>query len=91
MMSAEQEKTEDFPVIYANFARLTHGPLEFLVDFKRSSPEQPDPNRSEPLVRVVLHPAVAKAFLRALEENIRNYEQNFGEIPAPPRHPSVVH
>jgi len=85
-----EEPTESFPVIYANFARITHGPLEFLLDFKRSSPEQPDPNKSQPLIRVVLHPAVAKSFLHALDENIRNYEKNFSEIPEPPRHP-VVH
>lgn len=90
-MPSEEEPTESFPVVYANFARLTHGPLEFLVDFKRSSPEQPDPNKSQPLVRIILHPAVAKSFLRALEENIRNYEQNFSTIPEPPGHPPVVH
>jgi hypothetical protein len=79
-----EEPTETFPVVYVNFARITHGPLEFLLDFKRSTPEQPDPNKSQPLVRVILHPVVAKSFVRALEEN-------FGEIPEPPHAPPVVH
>lgn len=90
-MASEEEFAEKFPVVYANFARITHGPLEFLLDFKRSSPEQPDPNKSLPLVRLVLHPVIAKSLVRALDENIRNYEQNFGEIPEPPRQQSVVH
>lgn len=90
-MALEEEPTEEFPVVYANFARLTHGPLEFLIDFKRSTPEHPDPNKSQPLIRIILHPVVAKSFLHALDENIRNYEKNFGVIPEPPRHPSVLH
>jgi len=73
---------EQFPVIYANFARIVHGPLEFLVDFKRSNPEQPDPEQGDPLVRIVLTPQIAKAFLLALQENIRNYEAAHGELPA---------
>jgi len=72
---------EDFPVIYANFARIMHGQLEFLLDFKRSTPEQPDPEQGPPLVRIVLTPPIAKAFLRALEENVRNYEASFGQLP----------
>jgi len=87
----EEEPREPFPVIYVNFARITHGPLEFLLDFKRSTPEQPDPNKSQPLVRIILHPVVAKSFLHALEDNIRNYEKNFGAIPEPPRQPPIVH
>lgn len=75
---------EQFPVVYANFARIVHGPLEFLVDFKRSTPEQPDPEQSEPLVRIILTPAIAKAFLKALEENVHNYESQFGALPAGP-------
>ncbi len=90
-MPSDKQPFEGFPVIYANFARLTHGPLEFLIDFKRGSPEHPDPNPSPPLVRIILHPVVAKSFLRALEENVGNYEKAFGEIPEPPHGPPMVH
>ena len=35
---------------------------------------------------------IAKAFRDALAENVRRYEQKFGEIPAPPQGSgSVVH
>jgi hypothetical protein len=81
----------DFPVIYANFARITHGPLEFLIDFKRSSPEQPNADETAPLVRIVLHPAIAKSFLRALQENVSRYESTFGVIGEPPAPQASVH
>jgi hypothetical protein len=81
----------EFAVIYANFARIMHGPLEFLIDFKRGSPEQPNPDQNPPLVRIVLHPSIAKSFLRALEENIGRYETAFGVIPEPPAAEPSVH
>ena len=91
MMSADEEKFEGFPVIYANFARLTHGPLEFLIDFKRSSPEQPDANQAQPLVRIVLNPVIAKSFLQALQDNIAKYEAKIGPIPEPEGQTPSVH
>jgi len=87
---ARERPQDDFPVIYSNFARITHGPLEFLVDFKRSSPEQPDANEAEPLVRIVLNPVIAKSFLHALQDNVAKFEANVGPIPEPDaQHPSV--
>jgi len=83
--------SEDFPVIYANFVRITHGPLEFLIDFKRSSPEEPNADAKRPLVRVVLHPVIAKSFLHALHENVAKYEANVGPIPQPDVPPPVIH
>lgn len=88
---AKQSDGTDFQVVYSNFARITHGPLEFLIDFKRSSPEQPDADASPPLVRIVLHPVIAKSFLQALQDNIAKYEQNIGQIPQASAHPPVVH
>jgi hypothetical protein len=32
-----------------------------------------------------MHPVIAKAFRDALTENVRRYEEKFGEIPAPPQ------
>jgi hypothetical protein len=88
---AEEPAEDRFPVIYANFARITHGPLEVLVDFKRSSPEEPDANKAKPLVRVVLNPVIAKSFLQALQDNIAKYEANIGPIPEPEGQPPSVH
>jgi hypothetical protein len=88
---ADERPDERFPVIYSNFARITHGPFEVLIDFKRSSPEQPDANQAEPLVRIVLTPVIAKSFLHALQENIAKYEANVGPIPEPEGHTPSVH
>lgn len=77
------EETE-FNVVYTNLVRITHVALEFLTDFKRLGPENRDVDSAPTLVRVVMHPVIAKAFRDALVENIRRYEEQFGEIPAPP-------
>jgi len=75
----------EFPVIYSNLVRITHAGLEFLVDFKRLGPENREVESAPTLVRVVVHPTIAKAFRDALVENVRRYEEQFGQIPAPPK------
>jgi hypothetical protein len=75
----------DFDVVYANLAKITHVPMEFLVDFKRMGPEHRDVESTPTLVRVIMHPVIAKALRDALVENVRRYEKQFGEIPAPPK------
>lgn len=75
----------DFDVVYANLAKITHVALEFLMDFKQLGPENRDVESAPTLVRVVMHPVIAKAFRDALTENIRRYEEKFGQIPAPPQ------
>ena len=78
-------KEPDFDVVYANLAKITHVALEFLMDFKRLGPENRDVESAPTLVRVVMNPVIAKAFRDALAENVRRYEEKFGEIPAPPQ------
>ncbi len=75
----------DFSVIYSNLVRITHAGLEFLLDFKRLGPENREVESAPTVVRVVLNPVIAKAFRDALAENVRRYEEQFGEIPAPPK------
>ena len=82
---------EEFPVIYSNFVRITHSALEFLLDFKCVGPETPEAEEAATLVRIILNPVIAKSFREALIENLRRYEQNFGEIPPPQGASSVVH
>jgi len=74
----------EFEVVYSNLVRITHVALEFLVDFKRLGPEDREVESAPTLVRVVMHPVIAKAFRDALAENVRRYEEQFGTIPAPP-------
>ena len=76
---------EDFDVVYSNLAKITHVALEFLMDFKRLGPESRDMESAPTLIRIVMHPVIAKAFRDALAENVRRYEEKHGEIPAPPQ------
>jgi len=78
-------KDSDFPVVYSNLVRITHGALEFLVDFKRLGPEFPEVESAPTEVRILLHPVIAKALREALSDNLARYEEQFGEIPAPPK------
>jgi hypothetical protein len=78
--------------VYANFVRIAHGPIAFLVDFKQLGPESPKPEEAPAVARVVLHPAVAKAFAEALQDNLRKFEEQFGKIPPlASGKPSIVH
>ncbi len=78
-------REDEFPVVYANLAKITHAALEFLVDFKRLAPESREVDTTPTLVRIVMHPVVAKAFRDALAQNVGRYEEQYGEIPAPPK------
>lgn len=78
-------REDEFPVVYSNLAKITHAALEFLVDFKRLAPECREVEAAPTLVRIVLHPVVAKAFRDALSQNVARYEEQYGEIPAPPK------
>jgi len=62
---------------YANFAVITHSPAEFVMDFIRVLPGT---KKSRVHARIIMAPQNAKALLRALEENIRRYEERHGEI-----------
>ena len=63
--------------IYSNLAIITHSPAEFVIDFTRMLPGIP---KTKVYARVIMTPQHAKSLLRALEENIKKYEAQFGEI-----------
>jgi len=63
--------------IYANLALISHSGAEFVVDFTRMLPGMP---KAIVQARIVLTPQHAKGLLKALEENIRKFEDKFGEI-----------
>jgi hypothetical protein len=66
--------------IYANFAVITHSPSEFVVDFARMVPGAP---KAKVQARVIMTPMNTKLLLKALEENIKKFEEKFGEIKMP--------
>jgi hypothetical protein len=65
---------------YANLAIITHSAAEFVMDFVRVMPGTPKANVQS---RMIMTPSHAKAFLRALEQNISKYESEHGEIKMP--------
>jgi hypothetical protein len=65
--------------VYSNFFLIAHSPHEFIIDFARMLPGLP---KAKVFARVIMTPAHAKLLLSALEDNIKKYESQFGEIKA---------
>ncbi|HWQ47320.1 MAG TPA: DUF3467 domain-containing protein [Longilinea sp.] len=65
---------------YVNIARISHSIAELVMDFARMLPGQ---TGAEVLERIIMAPIAAKAFYRALGENIARYEATFGPINLP--------
>lgn len=63
--------------IYCNLAIINHSVSEFVVDFVRIMPGTP---KSKVKSRIILTPQHAKRFLKALNENIKRFENTHGEI-----------
>ncbi|MGQ9618920.1 MAG: DUF3467 domain-containing protein [Candidatus Aminicenantia bacterium] len=69
---------------YSNIAAIRHSREEFIFDFAFVFPDAPPDNPQGKLIaRIILSPAHAKRFFLALEDNIRKYEKDFGNIPIP--------
>jgi hypothetical protein len=63
--------------IYSNFAIIAHSNQEFIVDFVRLMPGVP---KAKVKARIVLTPQHAKRLMKALADNIKRFEQQFGVI-----------
>jgi hypothetical protein len=63
--------------VYCNLALVNHSPSEFVLDFIQMMPGVQQANVRS---RVILAPIHAKRILTTLQQNIANYEQQFGEI-----------
>lgn len=62
---------------YANLAVIAHSQTEFVLDFIRIVPNVP---KAKVKSRVILTPQHAKRMLKALQENIRRFEDQHGHI-----------
>lgn len=67
---------------YANFVVVTHSPAEFVMDFTRILPGV---SKAKVHSRIIMAPQHAKAFLGALNENIKKFESKHGVINIPKR------
>jgi hypothetical protein len=62
---------------YANLAIIAHSSSEFIIDFVRLMPGLP---KAKVKSRIILTPDNAKRLLYALQDNIRNFEEQGGNI-----------
>lgn len=62
---------------YVNFAIVTHSPAEFVMDYIRVLPGM---TKSKVKSRIIMAPMHAKTLMLALKDNIKKYENKFGEI-----------
>jgi len=73
--------------IYSNLVVANHNDSEFVLDFIFVQPQVP---RAKVRSRVVTSPKHVKRMVLALQENLRRYEEAFGEVelgPAGPNQP----
>ena len=65
---------------YSNLVLINHNDNEFVLDFAYMQPGAP---RARVRSRVISSPRHTKRLLRALEFNLRRYEERFGKIDEP--------
>ncbi|MCU0338788.1 MAG: DUF3467 domain-containing protein [Spirosomaceae bacterium] len=63
--------------VYSNLVMIAHSNSEFVLDFIRLLPGVP---KAKVKSRVILTPEHAKRLLAALKDNIRKFEDNYGDI-----------
>lgn len=63
--------------VYSNLAIISHSPQEFVIDFIRVMPGVP---KAKVKSRIVVTPEHAKRLMKALADNVKKYEQQFGTI-----------
>jgi hypothetical protein len=67
--------------IYCNLAFVNHTETEFTMDFIYLQPQEP---KGKVRARIITSPLHMKRFLLAVQENVRKYEEKFGEIKTQP-------
>lgn len=68
--------------VYSNLAVIAHSSSEFVLDFVRV---MPGVAKAQVKSRIVMTPEHAKRLAYALQDNLRRYEAQFGEINLPER------
>src|SRR5471030_3290713 len=62
---------------YANLAIITHSFAEFVIDFVNVMPNVP---KAKVKSRIVMTPQHAKRLMRALVDNVKRFEAQYGNI-----------
>lgn len=71
--------------IYSNFVIITHSNSEFVLDFARMLPGA---QKAKVFSRILMTPQHAKALLGTIENNIKKFEAEHGEIKVLPNDPA---
>ena len=77
------ELPDDLESKYVNFVRISHTAAEFVLDFSLLLPGGGNPTVDS---RLIMSPTAAKLFLGAFTENLKRFENKFGEIKMPGTH-----
>ena len=72
---------------YANAAMVSQTHSEIIMSFVQIMPNDP---RAVMQSRIVMTPANAKMFMKALQTQITRFEEQHGEISTPPQPPSLA-
>ena len=72
-------------LVYANVVQMTTSPFDLVMDFGFKTPEQVQRGSTEyeHVVRVAMSLSHAKTMIPLLVNQITQYEQQIGQIPAP--------
>jgi hypothetical protein len=68
---------EESEGIYSNLALIATSPQEFVIDFARIMPGR---DKAKVYSRIIMTPGHARMLHKALEDNIKKYENQWGEI-----------
>ena len=79
--------------VYSNLMMISHRKEEFILDFLFVQPQRAPQGQSVANLRtrVITSPEHMKRILKAMQENIRRYEESFGIIEEATDMPKVTH
>ena len=79
--------------VYSNLMMISHRKEEFILDFLFLQPQRGTQGQSVATLRsrVIASPEHTKRILRALQENVRRYEESYGVIEEATDMPKIMH
>jgi hypothetical protein len=79
--------------VYSNLMMISHRKEEFILDFLFVQPQRAPQGQAVANLRsrVITSPEHMKRILKAMQENIRRYEESFGMIEEATDMPKITH
>lgn len=79
--------------VYSNLMMISHRKEEFVLDFLFVQPQRSAQGQSVANLRarVITSPEHARRILKAMQENVRRYEEAFGTIEEATDMPKIMH